>query len=252
MLHLQQMLQRTRPLDGAVAGLQSPGCEAVRRTFLAAAPGAAQVFRTQYVRYLGRHQHVRAQPRASVLARALHHAARPRLQRVGSLPEVWTCTAAARKSYAPCSSFLHTEVGHDVGDADAPGKVLLALLLDFDIEQDERVHPKIGVLAHAIVEAVWPPGVGEEDEGDGLAKVVQLQAACSDSVHNGRVVYDARRYAERACAEEDVGVGSCSERITDDEKRYILDVSISQDFVTFCLDHVTVGKNKRFSIELLL
>ena len=139
-----------------------------------------------------------------------------------------------------------------MGDADAPGKVLLALLLDFYIEQDERVHPKIGVLAHAIVEAVWPPGVGEEDEGDGLAKVVQLQATRPDRVHNGRVVYDARRYAERTCAEEDVGVGSCSERITDDEKRYILDVSISQDLVTFCLDHVTVGKNKRFSIELLL
>ena len=86
------------------------------------------------------------------------------------------------------------------------------------------MHPKIGVLAHAIVEAVWPPGVSEEDEGDGLTKVVQLQAARSDRVHNGRIVYDARRYAERTCAEEDVGVGSRTERITDDEKRYILDV----------------------------
>ena len=158
----------------------------------------------------------------------------------------------ARKSYAPCSSFLHTEVGHNAGDANAPGKVLLALLLDFDIKQYERVHPKISILAHAIVEAVWPPGVGEKDEGDGLAKVVQVQAARSDRVHNGRVVYDARRYAERAGAEEDVGVGGCTERIADDEKRNVLDVSISQNLVTFCLDHVTVGKNKGFSIKLLL
>lgn len=114
------------------------------------------------------------------------------------------------------------------------------------------MHPKISVLAHAIVEAVWPPGVGEKDEGDGLAKVVQLQAARSDRVHNGRIVYDARRYAERAGAEEDVGVGSSTERIANDEKRNILGVSISQDLVTFCLDHVTVGKNEGLAIELLL
>ena len=77
-------------------------------------------------------------------------------------------------------------------DADAPGKVFLALFFDFDVQQDERVHPKVSVLAHAIVEAVGSPRVGEEDEGDGLAKVVQLQTARANCVHDRRVVYDAR------------------------------------------------------------
>jgi hypothetical protein len=114
------------------------------------------------------------------------------------------------------------------------------------------VHPKISVLAHTIVEAVGTPCVGEKDEGDGLAKVVQLQAARSDRVHNGRVVYDTRRYAERAGAEQDVRVGSSAERIAHDEKRNVLDVSISQDLVTLCLYHVAIGKDKGLAIEHLL
>jgi hypothetical protein len=126
------------------------------------------------------------------------------------------------------------------------------LLFDFDIEQDERVHPKISILAHAIVKAIGPPGIGEKNEGEGLAKVVQLQAARPDRVHDGRVVYDTRRYPERAGAEKDVGVGSGTERIADDEKRDILNVRISQDLVTLCLDHLTVGKNEGLAIELLL
>ena len=126
------------------------------------------------------------------------------------------------------------------------------MLFDFDIEQDQRVHAKIGVLAHAVVEAVGPPCVGEKDEGDGLAKVVQLQAARSDRVHNGRVVYDACRYAERTGTEEDVRVGGGAKRIAHDEKRNVLDVRISQDLVALCLDHVAIGKNKRLAIELLL
>ena len=126
------------------------------------------------------------------------------------------------------------------------------MLFDFDIKQDQRVHAKIGVLAHAIVEAVGPPCVGEKDEGDGLAKVVQLQAARPDRVHNGRVVYDTCRYAECTGAEEDVRVGSGAKRIAHDEERNVLDVRISQDLVTLSLDHVAVGKNKGFAIELLL
>ncbi len=114
------------------------------------------------------------------------------------------------------------------------------------------MHPKISVLAHAIVEAVWPPGVGEKDQGDSLAKVVQLQATRSDRVHYGRVMYDACRYTERAGAEEDVGVGGGTEGIANDEKRNVLGVSIFQDLVTFCLDHVTVGKNEGLAIEDLL
>ena len=53
---------------------------------------------------------------------------------------------------------------------------------------DERVHAKVRILAHSVEEAVWPPRVGEEDDRDGLAEVVQLQPARADRVHGGRVI----------------------------------------------------------------
>jgi hypothetical protein len=126
------------------------------------------------------------------------------------------------------------------GKANAPGEILLGLLLDFYIQQDERVHPKVRILAHAVVEAVRPPRVGEEDERDCLAKVVQLQTACADRVHDGCIVYDARWNAESASAEEDVGVRRRAEGIADDEEGNVLGVRVSQDFVTLGLDHVTI------------
>ena len=137
-------------------------------------------------------------------------------------------------------------------EADAPGKVFLALFLDFDVQQEERVHPEVRVLAHAIVEAVRSPRIGEEDEGDGLAEVVQLQTARANCVHDGRVVYDAGRDAERACTEEDVRMRRRTEGIADDEESDILSVRISQDLVALRLDHVTVREDKRLPIKLFL
>lgn len=69
------------------------------------------------------------------------------------------------------------------------------------------MQPEIAVLLDAIVERVGFPGVGEEDEGDGLAKGVELEAAGADGVHDGCVVDDTHRDAFSAGAEDDVDVG---------------------------------------------
>lgn len=134
----------------------------------------------------------------------------------------------------------------------APSEILIALFLDFDVQQDERVHPKVRVLAHAVVEAVRPPRVGEEDERDGLAEVVQLQTARADRVHDGRVMYDARRDAERTGAEEDVGVRRRAKGVADDEEGDVPSVRISQDLVTLRLDHVSISEDERFAVQLFL
>jgi hypothetical protein len=127
---------------------------------------------------------------------------------------------------------------------DVPGKVFLALFFDFDVQQNKGVHPKIRVLAHVVVETVGPPGVGEEDEGDGLTEVVQLQTASANGVHDRRVVYDTGRDAERARPEEDVRVRCRAKRVSDDEESNILSVRFSQDLVTSCLDHVAVCEDE--------
>ena len=126
------------------------------------------------------------------------------------------------------------------------------MFLDFDVQQDERVHAKVRILTHAVVEAVWPPRVGEKDEGNGLAEVVQLQATRADRVHDGCVVYDACRDAKRTGTEEDIGVCCCAKGITDNKEGDVLSVCISQDLVALRLDHFTVSENEQFAIELFL
>lgn len=88
-----------------------------------------------------------------------------------------------------------------------PGHVLLTLLPDLDVDEDERVQTHLPVLLDAVVEGARPPGVGEEHERDRLAKVVELEAGRTAGVEDGSVVDDLRRDFERACAEEEVGVG---------------------------------------------
>jgi hypothetical protein len=127
--------------------------------------------------------------------------------------------------------------------ADAPGKVFLALFFDFDVQQNKGVHPKIRVLAHAVVETVGLPGVGEEDEGDGLTEVVQLQTTRANGVHDRRVVYDARRNAEPACTEKDIRVGRSAKGVSDNEESYVFGMRISQDLVAFCLYHIAICEN---------
>ena len=143
-----------------------------------------------------------------------------------------------------------TEKGEE--KKNAPEEILLGLFFDFNVQEDERVHAKVRILAHAVVEAVGPPRVGEEDERDGLAEVVQLQPARADRVHDGRVVYDARRDAERAGAEEDVGVCCCAKGVADDEEGDVPRVRVSQDLVTLGLDHFTVSEDERFAVQLFL
>ena len=53
---------------------------------------------------------------------------------------------------------------------------------------------KINVFLYAIIEAVGLPCFCEEDERDGLAKVVELEATGADCVHDGSIVDDAGGY----------------------------------------------------------
>lgn len=55
-----------------------------------------------------------------------------------------------------------------------PGQIFFTLFLDFDVEQNQGVKPKISVLLDAIVKAIGLPGFCEEDERYGLPKVVKL------------------------------------------------------------------------------
>jgi hypothetical protein len=103
------------------------------------------------------------------------------------------------------------------------------------------------VLAHAVVKAVRPLCVDEEDERDGLAKVVKLQTACADGVHDGCIVYDARRDGESASAEEDVGVRRRAEGIADEKASNVLGVRISQDLVTLVSTMWSMSRSARKS-----
>lgn len=133
-----------------------------------------------------------------------------------------------------------------------PGKILFTLFFDFDVQQDEGVRPELRILAHAIVEAVWAPRIGEEDERDRLAEVVQLQTARADRVHDGRVVYDARWDAKRPGAEEDVGVRRRAKRVSDDKESNILIMGVSQDLVTFRLNHITIRGDDGLAVKVFL
>lgn len=63
--------------------------------------------------------------------------------------------------------------------------VLQALLLDLDVDQDQRVQPNIAVLLYPVVERCRLPGVREENHGNGLAKVVKLETAGADAGQDG-------------------------------------------------------------------
>lgn len=68
------------------------------------------------------------------------------------------------------------------------------------------MHSKIGILFDPIVETVGFPRLGEEDQGDSLAKVVELQTTCSYGIHDGCIVNNLRWNVERPCAKHNVGV----------------------------------------------
>ena len=70
-------------------------------------------------------------------------------------------------------------------------EILLRLLLNLNIQQNQRMHPKPCILRDAIVKAIRLPRLREKDARNGLAEVVQLQSARADGVHDGCVVDDA-------------------------------------------------------------
>jgi hypothetical protein len=72
----------------------------------------------------------------------------------------------------------------------------------------------IRILLDAVVERVRLPCLGEEDEGDCLAEIVQLQATCADGVHDRRVVDHACWDVQGTRAEEHVRVRGCPIQIT--------------------------------------
>jgi hypothetical protein len=65
-------------------------------------------------------------------------------------------------------------------------------------------------------------------------------------------MYDTRRDAKHAGAEEDVGVCRCAKGVADNEESDILSVRISQDLITLRLNHVTVSNDERLPVQLFL
>jgi hypothetical protein len=65
-------------------------------------------------------------------------------------------------------------------------------------------------------------------------------------------MYDTRRDAESASAEEDVGVCCRAKGVPDNEESDILSVRVSQDFIALRLDHVTVSDDERFPVQFFL
>jgi len=66
------------------------------------------------------------------------------------------------------------------------------------------VHPEPNILFDSVVKAVRLPRLCEENKRDCLAKVIQLESTRSHSVHDRRVVNDARRNLECPSSENDI------------------------------------------------
>ena len=74
-----------------------------------------------------------------------------------------------------------------------------------------------------VVEAVpVPPSLGEEDDGDGLAEPVELQAAGAARVHDARVVDDLDGHAQTQRPQVQVRVRRRAEWVPDHKERHIL------------------------------
>jgi hypothetical protein len=125
------------------------------------------------------------------------------------------------------------------------------------------------VLLDAVVEGGGLPVVEEEDHGDGLAEVVELQAGCADGGQDAGVGDRARGDGEFAGAEDEVGVCCCSavvldvgrreamergapERISYDKECDIDFVGVFEDVVAGRLDHLAVGYDDFAPIESFL
>jgi hypothetical protein len=72
------------------------------------------------------------------------------------------------------------------------------------------MHPKIDILLDSVVKAIWFPCICEEHEGDGLTKVIELETAGSDGVHDGGVVDDAGGDFQCPSSKDDICMCSCT------------------------------------------
>lgn len=88
----------------------------------------------------------------------------------------------------------------------APRHILQALLLDLDIQQHQRMQPHIPILLDPIIKARRPPVLRKEHHRHRLPKVVQLQPARANGVHDGCVVDCAEGDGQLARAQQQVGV----------------------------------------------
>ncbi|TFB03672.1 hypothetical protein CCMA1212_004310 [Trichoderma ghanense] len=95
-------------------------------------------------------------------------------------------------------------------DQSAPGHVLQALLLDLDVDEDQCMQPNAAVFLYPVVKRRGLPCFGEEDHGDGLAEVVELEAAGSNARHDGGVGDGPHRDLQLAGSDDEIGMRSRS------------------------------------------
>ena len=71
---------------------------------------------------------------------------------------------------------------------------------------------EIDVLLDSVVKAVRFPCVCEEYEGDGLTKVIELETASSDGVHNRGIMNDPGGDVQCPCTKDDICMRGCAEK----------------------------------------
>lgn len=132
---------------------------------------------------------------------------------------------------------------------------------------------KISIFLDSVVEAVWSPSVCEEHDGNGLAKIIQLQTTRTNSVHNRSIVNDLDRNVKFSGTNYQIsmsrgttyvsitfGMSSllyffCQPAfdilpiwITDNQESNIDILSVGQNSIALRLDHFAVSHNNLLSI----
>lgn len=149
------------------------------------------------------------------------------------------------------SSLLNRHVSGRLKDVSASHDVLNALLLDLDIQQHQSVQTNLSVLVDLVVERIGLPRVSEENQRHGLAKVVQLQTASTNSVHNRGIVDGLVLDSELSGSNDQVSMGGGSKGITNNEECNVVLLGTSEDVVGGLLDHLSVSKNQLLAVKLL-
>lgn len=88
------------------------------------------------------------------------------------------------------SSFAHTHEPRRHEFALLLRQRLQSRLLDFDVQQAERVKAVLSVGGDLVVEAVGLPRIGPVGYRNGFAELVELESATSDGIHDRCVVHN--------------------------------------------------------------